>query len=572
MRTKFVNLALILIFLLLALGLLNLQLIQGDKYQELSDKNCIRLIPQLGIRGKIYDRNNFVIVDSILSYDVMILPREAGNIDQALSRLSGILNTPVKNLKDNFINNMVSANVPVSVVKNITANKAIALEELKIDFPGLVIQPNPIRHYRYGKLACHLLGYLNEIDHWRLTKLEDYGYKTKDIVGFGGIEEKYDYYLRQEDGGLSVEVDRKGRFVRVLGFKPPKNGKDIQLTIDMEIQNIVEAVLGDLKGSIIIMEPNTGEILAMASRPGFNPYIFIKRSGFILNYVFNNPDAPLFNRSISGAYPPGSVFKAIVSSAGLETGKINLGTSSYCPGYLNVGNQRFNCWSTHGQQSIIEAIAHSCDVFFYRAGLSLGPQNIYEYAIKFGLAKTSGIDLPYEAGGFVPNPLWKKIYRFRNWYNGDTANFSIGQGDLLVTPLQMARMMAVFANRGKLITPYLAKAVDGKDISGLQQKKVNLGLKQGTIEYLRQGLRGAVSDAHGTGNILADLPVSVAGKTGTAEVDRKKSHAWFTGFFPFKEPRFVICVFLENGGHGLESCILAKEIIKRMYQGDLIER
>ncbi len=572
MRTKFVNFALIPVFILLVLGLLNLQLIQGDKYQELSDKNCIRLIPQLGIRGKISDRNNFVIVDSVLSYDAMILPQEAGNIDQALSRLSEILNIPAKNLKENFLNNMVSASVPVAVAKNITANKAIALEELKIDFPGLVIQPNPIRNYRYRKLASHLLGYLNEIDRWRLTKLEDYGYKTKDIVGFGGIEEKYDYYLRQEDGGLSVEVDRKGRFVRVLGFKPPKNGKDIQLTIDIEIQKIVEDVLGDLKGSIIIMEPNTGEILAMASQPNFNPDIFIKKSEILLSNIFNNPDAPLFNRAISGAYPPGSVFKAIISSAGLETGKINLETTSYCPGYLKVGNQRFNCWSMHGQQEIIEAIAHSCDVFFYRAGLSLGPQVIYEYAVKFGLAKTSGIDLPYEAGGFVPHALWKKIYRFRNWYNGDTANLSIGQGDLLVTPLQMARMMALFANKGKLVTPYLAKAVDEKDISGLQQKIVNLGFKQGTIDNVRQGLREVVSGAHGTGNILAGLPVSVAGKTGTAEVDRKKSHAWFTGFFPFKEPKFVICVFLENGGHGLESCILAKEIINRMHQGGLIGR
>lgn len=299
------------------------------------------------------------------------------------------------------------------------------------------------------------------------------------------------------------------------------------------------------------MEPNTGEILAMASRPNFNPYIFIKRSGYLLSHIFNNPDAPLFNRAISGTYPPGSVFKTIVSSAGLETGKINLGTISYCPGYLNVGNQKFNCWSTHGQQNIIEAIAHSCDVFFYRAGLILGPQMIYEYAVKFGLAKATGIDLPYEAGGFVPHPLWKKIYRFRNWYNGDTANLSIGQGDLLVTPLQMARMMAVFANKGKLVTPYLAKAVDEKDISGIQQKIVNLSLKQGTIEYARQGLRGVVSDAHGTGNILVGLPVSVAGKTGTAEVDGRKSHAWFVGFFPFKEPKFVICVFWNMEAMGL---------------------
>jgi penicillin-binding protein 2 len=570
MRNKIISLFMIFIFFFLVLGLVNLQVIHGRKFKELSNKNCIRLLTQVGARGRILDRQGRVIIGNRLSYDVLILPQDEKQIEAALDKLSSILPVSYDNLKEAFKKGYLSSSIPVTVAKSIDAKKAIILEELKLNFPAIVIQPHPIRDYPYNRLACHVIGYLNEIDHWRLTKLGDYGYKTKDIVGFGGIEEKYDYYLRQEEGALSVEVDHRGSFIRVLGFKPPKNGKDVQLTLDLKIQKIVEDNLGDRKGSIIIMEPYTGEIIAMASSPGFSPAAFIKKSGAYITGLFSDPQAPILNRAISGVYPAGSVFKVVVASAALETGKINLDTTFLCTGSTYVGRQEFSCWDKHGLQNLLMALTHSCNVFFYKTGLLVGAQNLHDYALKFGLSRPTFIDLPYESSGFVPSPLWKRISRFKSWFGGDTANFAIGQGDLLVTPIQITRMMAVFANKGMLVNPYLVRAVDNQDISAYQRKFTKAPLKKSTINYVNQGLRSVVGESSGTGNILAKLPVEVAGKTGTVQVPQGQPHAWFAGFLPYKNPKFVICVFLEHGGSGQASCRLARQIIEMMNQEGLI--
>ncbi|MFA5118849.1 MAG: penicillin-binding protein 2 [Candidatus Omnitrophota bacterium] len=570
MRVKVVSIGVVIIFLLIAGGLLHLQLFQGRQYAVLSQKNCIRLIPQAGSRGRIVDRYGSVIVDSVVSYDVLILPKEAVDLDKTFVSLSKLLERSVKGLRDTFKANQVSSSIPVVVANNIEIKKAIALEELKLDFPGVIVAPHPLRDYPHGSLAAHIIGYLSEIDRWRLTKLEDYGYKTKDIVGFGGIEERYDYLLREENGGTSVEVDRRGRFVRVLGYQPPQNGKEIQLTLDLRLQKIVEKSLTGKKGGVVILDPFTGEVLAMASAPAFEPSIFVKQSRQEISGLFNDPTSPMLNRVTNGLYPPGSIFKAIVATAGLETGKINPSTSFLCNGEWHVGKQKFRCWSTHDSQDIISAIAHSCNVFFYRSGLLLGPQALYDYAIKFGLAKPTHIELPYEAGGYIPSPLLKKVYKLKGWYDGDTANFSIGQGDVLVTPLQMARMMAVFANKGKLVTPCIVKAIAGKDVSAFQKKATHLPFKESTLEIIRQGLRGVVDYPKGTANVLSLLPVQVAGKTGTAQAAGGPSHAWFCGFFPFKSPKYVMCVFLERGGPGYYSCLIAKQIMESMVQEGII--
>lgn len=555
----------------MGLGLLNLQVIQGYKFKELSNKNCIRLLPQKGCRGRILDREGNVIIDNYLSYDVMVLPQEKEEVNKVLMGASRILNIAVQDLEDMFNENFVAPSFPVAIAKNIDMKKAIVLEELKSDLPGLIIQAHPLRHYPYGKLASHIIGYLNEIDRWRLTKLQDYGYKTKDIVGFGGAEERYDYYLRQEEGGLLLEVDHRGRFVRVLGFKPPQNGKDIQLTLDLKIQKIVEDNLKDKKGCAIIMNPYNGEIIALSNSPSFNPSVFVRRSSSSILNLFGDSDAPLVNRAISGVYPAGSIFKLIVATAALELGKINLSTAFSCPGSIDIGAQEFSCWDTHGKQSLLGAIAHSCNVFFYRTGLLIGAQAIADYAFKFGFSKSTSIDLPYEASGFVPNPLWKRIYRFKSWFDGDTANLAIGQGELLVTPLQVARMTAVFANKGFLVVPHVTRTIDGKDISVYYQNKITrLPIKESTVNYIRQGLKKVVSDTDGTASNLSDLAVSVAGKTGTAQVSRGNPHGWFMGFFPFKDPKFVICVFLENGGSGHAASQVTKQIIETMVKEGLI--
>jgi penicillin-binding protein 2 len=409
MRIKIINYAVIFIFLFLALGILNIQIIKGKKFKELSNQNSIRLIPQPGARGRILDRQGNIIVDNELSYDVMVLPQESSQLNKTLMDAAKILDINFKDLKDTFKDKYIASFMPTTIAKNIDVKKAIVLEESKQDLGNIMIQPHPLRYYPYAGLASHILGYLGEIDRWRLTKLADYGYKTKDIVGFGGLEEKYDYYLRQEEGGLSIEVDHRGRLISILGFRAPQNGKDIQLTLDLKLQKIIEESLGERKGSIILMEPYNGEILAMTSSPNFDPAIFVKskKSNSYLANLLDNPDAPLMNRAISGVYPAGSVFKLVVATAALETGKVNLSTTFSCSGSTHIGRQEFSCWDTHNQQNLIRAIAHSCNVFFYRVGLLIGAQTIYDYAAKFGFSKPTAVDLPYESNGFLPSPLWR---------------------------------------------------------------------------------------------------------------------------------------------------------------------
>ncbi len=569
-RAKIIIWLATLMFLFLLFGLFNLEIIHGKKYRELGDKNCIRLLGQKGSRGKILDREGRVIADSKLSYDLMIIPQDPIQRDKIILEASRILGKSVGTLKSAFKREYVASSIPVIIARNLELRQAIALGELKVDFPAIIVQPNPVRHYPGLKLASHVLGYLGEIDRWRLTKLEDYGYKTKDIVGLGGVEEKYDYYLREDEGGMSFQVDHRGRFIRTLGFQPPVNGRDIQLTLDIKAQRIAEEAIGDRKGCVIIMDPYSAEIIALASSPRFSPDDFLSQDNAVISRLFKNPDSPLINRAISGLYPLGSIFKLVVATAGLENKKINQDTSFLCQGSTMVGKREFKCWSTHGPQNLIAAITHSCDVFFYKTGLLVGAQAIHDYAFKLGFSRPASFDLPYEASGFIPSPLWRKINKFQNWFDGDTANLSIGQGDVLVTPLQVTRMMAVFANGGYLVTPYITKSIDGRDMLKYHKKPEKLNFKPSTINYIREGLRGVVNDSSGTGNMLSGFSIVVAGKTSSAQAPPGQLHAWFSGFFPFKNPKFVICVFLEHGGPGYYSCILAKQIIERMIAEGLI--
>ncbi|MFH0918341.1 MAG: penicillin-binding transpeptidase domain-containing protein, partial [Candidatus Omnitrophota bacterium] len=287
--------------------------------------------------------------------------------------------------------------------------------------------------------------------------------------------------------------------------------------------------------------------------------------------IFNDSSGPLINRAIGSSYPPASVFKIVLASAGLELKKINLSTNFVCQGSTLVGARRFNCWDVHGTVDIFQAIARSCDVFFYKTGLLLGGQNIHDYAAKLGLGRVVGFELSGETSGFIPSPLWRKINKFQNWFDGDTANLSIGQAECLVTPLQAANMLAVFANRGYLLSPYIVKAVGGLDLSAKKKRFTGVPFKKNTFEVVAQGLAKVVSDPKGTGGALADLPVKVAGKTGTAQVSRGATHAWFVGFFPVDKPKYVICVFLENGGPGHAASVIAKQIIAAMNNQGLLE-
>jgi len=422
-------------------------------------------------------------------------------------------------------------------------------------------------------LASHILGYLSQIDAWRLERLKEYGYKIQDLVGYNGIEEIYDYILRPRDGGMQIEVDSKGRLSRILGFKDSQRGKDIALTVDLRLQEIIHNNMKGNTGCAIVLNPINGDVLALASFPDFNPQIFQEDFSAQLNSLLNDPDAPLINRAINSSYPPGSVFKIVVAAAGLERKKIDSQSKFFCSGNIQIGNRQFSCWGTHREENIVDALSHSCNVFFYNLGLRLGPQLINEYALKFGFNQQTGIDLTGESLGFLPYSLWQRIKRHQKWFAGDTANMSIGQGEILVTPLQIARMMAAIANGGKLIKPRLLKSIkDGSlIINSTSGQAVNLPISKETLQIIRKGLVGAVNEQGGTADILANLGISIAGKTGTAQVANAEAHGWFVGYFPVDKPRFVICVLLEHVGSGYRSCQLTKSIIEQMLAEGLLE-
>jgi len=569
MRIKILQIAFGCVFVFLCLGLFYFQVIQFGRYRQLSESNRIRLIPQEGTRGRILDRNGVVIIDNRLSYNVLLLPQQNGDIKQTLSRLADILGVPGEYIRSRYRQGGYSFFTPVVLAEKIDKKNAMIIEELKSELPGVIIQTVPQRYYPYGSLAVHITGYLGEIDQWRLMQLRNYGYRSKDIIGYGGIEERYDYYLRQEEGGLQVEADSRGKIIRVIGFRPPRSGKDIQLTVDLRIQKIIEEALNGNKGAVIIIDSYGGEILGMASFPNFDPTVFLNKSDSTQD-ILDDPGAPLLNRAISGAYPLGSVFKIVVAAAGLETKKIDVSTTFNCPGSIKLGNREYACWDKHGSQDIIAAITHSCNVFFYRLGLLLGPDKIYKYALRLGFGKRAKIDLPSESSGFVPNPLSKRLTRFENWYPGDTANFSIGQGDLLATPLQAVRAMAGIANEGYLPRPHLIKAIDGREVNAYKKITSPLNFPREVLEPIKTGLRQVAGNPDGTANILADSALSVSGKTGTAQVGSRQPHAWFVGYFPAKGTSYAVCVFLEHSGHSINACVVTKKIIEAMKQEGLL--
>lgn len=571
-RLRILNRFIIAGFLFLCSALIYYQLIQFDKYQQLSQANRIRILPQSASRGRILDRNGNLLAGNKLSCNLLITPKGKNYPSEQISTLSSILSIPQEQLKSRYESGYTSGFAPILLSQDIPRSEAVAIGQLKYDLPGVIIQANPRRVYPLDNVSSHALGYLSNIDVWRYERLKQYGYRIQDLVGYSGVEEIYDFILRPREGGMQVEVDNKGRLSRVLGFKSPQKGKDIELTIDLNLQKIIHHNLVGHTGCVVILNPANGGVLALASFPDFDPQIFQEGSSSLLNSLLNDPDAPLVNRAINGLYPPGSVFKIILAAAGLETNIIGVDDKFFCSGSMEIGNREFACWGLHNEQNVVDALANSCNVFFYNLGLRLGPKVINEYALKFGLNKPTGIDLRGESAGFLPYTFWQRLTRHNRWFIGDTANLSIGQGEVLVTPLQIARMMAAIINGGKLISPKLLKSIkdETRNVNLPSEPAVDLRISEETLQIIRAGLIGAVDRPGGTAELLADLEIPIAGKTGSAQVASGRAHGWFVGYFPIEQPRFVICVFLEHAGSGYRCCQLTKKIIEQMLAEGLI--
>ena len=547
MRTRILQVFFTIFFILVGIWLYYLQIIKGPFYNDLSSKNSIRLLNITAPRGNIYDRLGKLIAGSVLSFGVFIVPQEVDDIDAEMEKLSEILGVSKSLLERNYKRNRTASFAPCELIRGISKKAVISIEESKFDMPGVLVKEAPFRNYYYKEAFSHVIGYIGEIGQLELELLKPYGYNIKDFIGKDGVERFCDRILRGKNGGMQIRVDNRGRQVKVTSYRRPKNGRDVYLTLDAGLQKEVYNLFNSQRGAAIFMDPRNGEILSLVSSPSYDP------NGSLLD-AMRAKESPLLNRAIKGVYPPGSIFKIITSMASLESKKIRPDTGFVCPGKIKIGNYELNCWNRdgHGYVDLEKAIAWSCNVYFCHAGLLTGVDKISEYASLFGLGKKTGIELFGESSGFVPSREWKRVEKKEAWYPGDTANFSIGQGDLLVTPLQIAAVVACIANGGGLVHPHILKRIGGADAANFRTENLNLAKED--IDAVRLGMRLVVEDPDGTGNRAESKMVSISAKTGTVQVGSGIApHAWFAGFAPSENPKICFVVFLENGGSGGEA-------------------
>jgi penicillin-binding protein 2 len=556
------------VFLLGGLGsrLAYLQLVQGDSNRQLAENNRIRLIPKQPVRGNIFDRKGRVLASSRLSYAVYLWPiaRKRAEWPATLKRLSKILNIPEAEIQKRLEQAGYNSPSLIRIARDISPPQITALAEYSNELEGVEVDIEAVRNYPNGDLAAHVLGYTGELNDEELAKRKAEGYRLGDIVGQMGVEQAFEPLLRGEWGGQQVEVDGAGQVLRVLGQKKAKPGKDVYLTIDLEVQKAAEAALGDRKGAIVALDPNNGAVLAMVSHPGFDPNIFSARISPDIWKQLQGKDHPFVNRALRG-FPPASTFKIITASAGIESGKFSPDTVLQTYGSLTIGGVTFGEWNHagFGPLGFVGALAMSSDTFFYQIGRGTGGETLIEWTRKYGFGQKTGIELgPEESKGLVADDTWKQENLKLEWTVGDTVNMSIGQGFLQVTPLQVAGMFAVPANGGYRVKPHLLKNDEES-----KQWRQSLHMKPDTIKVLREGLRQVVAGGTGAVMNVPDIPPA-SGKSGTAEAPPGEAHAWFGSYAPSDKPEILVVAFAEHsgGGGGKTAAPMVLQVMKAYFK------
>ena len=560
-------------FVVLVGQLWYLQVLEGARLQELSDKNRIRVRPAAAPRGVLFDRNGLPLVDNRPAFTLSLIPREIDNREKVLGRLSVLLKIPYSELDDALGRVSSDSLMPVRVRRGLTLEEVARVEEWKLELPGVIVEVEPQRLYPTSRFAAHLLGYVREAND---DQLKQGRYRRGDMVGQSGLERLLDQYLRGSDGGERIEVDAMGRPIRVIQHTEPNPGAQVVTTVDRRIQEAAERAMEGHAGAVVVMDPRDGDVLAMVSTPAFALDQFtgtIGRDAWV--QLVRDPSHPMLNRTVQSQYAPGSVFKIVVAAAGLQETTLTPVDRVYCNGEFHLGNWTFNDWKEggHGTVDLHRAIVQSCNPYFYQAGLKIGIDTIARYARAFGLGAPTGIDLPGEKLGLIPGP-----HRGKRWsYAGDTVNLSIGQGAILVTPMQVARMMSAVANGGVLFKPRLVQRVERADGQLLYSDPglVNghLALSPMVWAFLKQSLLDVVNEGTGT---EARIPgIDIAGKTGTAQMtansraQRGQDHAWFASFAPVHDPQYVVVVLVERGGKGGH---IAAPIARQIYNAIFLEK
>lgn len=564
-----------------------LNVIKGSYYQEVAQGNRIRSIAIKAPRGKIMDRFGDVLVNNIPSVDLVIvpadLPPDKNEEKRITTDLAGIFNINEEEIIGK-IESVDKASVsPLLLKENISQDELLIFTERSHEFPGVATEKTAVRDYASGLIFSHILGYVGKIEKKELD--EKPGYFLTDYIGKQGIEKSHEENLKGLNGAIQAEVDSFGNVKKELGIINPVEGDNLILSIDSGLQKKIFDELGSIlektetkTAAAVAINPKNGEVLALVSLPGFDNNLFTNGiSGQDYSTIINDPDKPLFNRVISGEYPPGSTLKPAIAVAGLSEGVITGQISINDTGAINIGNYHFGDWRVHGTVDVRKAIAESCDVFFYSVGggygniQGLGMSRMKKYENLFGLGEKTGIDIPGEKNGFIPDEKWK-LERFgEKWFTGNSYHASIGQGYITTTPLQLANYIAAIANGGTLYKPYLVSQIkkNNGEIKDNNPTIVNKDfVSPDILKIVQEGMRQTITS--GTAQSLNDLPVAVAGKTGTAQFGSEdKTHAWFVSYAPFENPEIVMVILVEGGGEGHSSAV---PVTKNVYQWYFFDR
>jgi penicillin-binding protein 2 len=560
-----------------------LQVLEGGRFQEASDKNRIRIRPIAAPRGILFDRNGLPLVDNRPAFTLSLIPRELdrdpAKRDATLGRLAVLLQIPFQELEDAVSKVSPDSFLPVRIRRGLSIADMQKVEEWKLELPGVIVEVEPQRVYPNSRFAAHLLGYVREASD---DQLKQGRYRRGDMVGQTGLERLLDEFLRGKDGGERIEVDAMGRPVRLVQSTEPHPGAQVVTTVNRRIQEVAEKLMEGKTGAVVVMDPRNGDVLAMVSTPAFDIDRFtgtIDRDAWAR--VMKDPDFPLLNRTIQSQYPPGSVFKMVLTAAGLQEGTLSPADHVYCQGQFPFGGRTFRDWKPegHGHVDLLAAVAQSCDVFFYGAGLKVGAQAIVKYGAAFGFGTATGIELGSEKYGLLPAAKSPRRGKPPVWHPGETVNMSIGQGQLLVTPMQVARFMSAIANGGVLWKPRLVQRIERPERGVVWS---DAGSVNGHVElnpfvwaFLRQSMWAVVNTQNGTASVARIPGLDIAGKTGTAQTiansrsDKGQDHAWFASFAPVRDPEIVVVVLVERGGHGGS---VAAPIARQIYNAIFFEK
>ena len=575
-----INIILIILFVFLFFVFWNIQILKNNQYQSLANKNIYKDVEIKAPRGLILDRNYKILSENKINFSLCMIRENIVDIKKSISFASTVTGIDEKEIIrriEKYKNFPKFYMIPIK--RNLSMDKVIFIESRSDKFPEFKIEIEPTRAYPNKMAASHILGYISEITNEELSERKDY--RLGDYVGKSGIEKQYELVLRGSKGFQTVVKDNEERIHEIIYEEKPSIGNTVILTIDINLQKYILDLLGDQKGTVGLVDLNTGGILALVSTPKYNPEFFsssFRKEEWLA--IVNDPDNPLHNKFIQGLYSPGSIFKIIVALTGLEEDVVDTRTRVKCTGAVNIYNRLFNCWkeSGHGTMDIYSAIQNSCNIFFYQLGKQLDIDIIARYAEMMGLGKKTEIDLPNEKSGLVPTKAWKLKNLNEKWFSGETISVSIGHGMLNVTPAQALQMISTVALRGEMPQLHLIKRIEknGKVVEEFKPIFKKVPIKKENFEIVIKGLYKVVNEG-GTGRAAKVEGLDICGKTGTSQIIAKENpeykklvkqkrftpHSWFVSFAPRNDPKVALVVFIENGG---DAGIIAAPIAAKIYR------